>query len=92
MTRFYSKPAAWPTEVFFWPLATGASDGNQRNQMTTSNPYFSGPMSMHRPRYTETSTKTKIAAAQTYSTNVRKAPITLPVPDWEKDEQMEDRA
>ncbi len=60
--------------------------------MTIANPYFTRPPHLNRPRYHETSVKTKIAAAQTHSTKVRKTPITLPQPDWETDEQREDLA
>ncbi|EEX09597.1 hypothetical protein SL1157_1639 [Ruegeria lacuscaerulensis ITI-1157] len=60
--------------------------------MTIANPYFSRPQHLNRPRHTETSIKTKIAAAQTCSTKARKTQITLPKPDWEQDEQREDRA
>ncbi len=60
--------------------------------MTIANPYFSRPQHLNRPRHREASISTKIATAQTLSTKVRKAPITLPKPKWETDEQREDRA
>lgn len=60
--------------------------------MTIANPYYTRPGYLHRPRYGKTSINTKISAAQTYSAKVRKAKITLPKPQWEKEEQREDRS
>ena len=58
--------------------------------MTIANPYFSRPQHLNRPRHREASIKTKIATAQTLSTKVRKAPITLPKPKWETEKKGRD--
>lgn len=51
--------------------------------------HYGTPAHLHKPRHNPQSTKTKIAIAQTQSVKARKAPITLPVPDWAKDETKE---
>lgn len=57
--------------------------------MTIIHKHYGTPAHLHKPRHNPQSMKTRIAIAQSNSANARKAPITLPVPDWDKEETKE---
>jgi hypothetical protein len=50
----------------------------------THHAHYQRPMNLHRPRHNPPSMRTKIATAQTNSTQHRKVEVTLHKPEWER--------
>lgn len=56
----------------------------------TNHAHYQRPMNLHRPRHNPPSMRTKIATAQTNSTQHRKVEVTLTKPEWEEEEKRND--